>query len=337
MIHRTSWRVAHLIMNNNDSIYPVIDVIPGITRRLPEVQSSQLRPKEFWDAFVRAQQPVVIRGAAALWPVIEKWKDPVIFRSVLERSGTARGSVLHTMNPGVPWPRGSMPREPINEALVRLVDAPDTQAQSVAGFPVPENWKPDLGDFSFFQDLHRKAPRFNSTHTVFAYKNQSRDWHYHLVDEAITTQLRGSKRFSLFRLDKSNWHRYALLLENNYHLIRGSHRWLPPASSLTKYEATLEAGDAIYIPPFYWHAVEPVNHEFGVTLARSFATPMAHVASWREPMFRSIVQWLFRTGRARYLPAVPLLLALSAAARLWTGERWRVASDAIDTYPPLET
>ena len=158
---------------------------------------------------------------------------------------------------------------------------------------------------------------------MFTYKNASTEWHYHPTDETLTTQLVGAKRASIFRLTAENWESYAQPLEYNFHHMSGGKSFFPPEKPVTKYEIILEAGDAVYLPPFWWHGVDTADSRFGITLAHCFRTPLRRYGDWKEPATRKMVRDMF-TERKRKLPSVLSSIALSSLSRFFAGEAWMI-------------
>lgn len=70
----------------------------------------------------------------------------------------------------------------------------------------------------------------------------------------------------------------------------------PKLQKLRPYYAKLEANDAIYIPVFWWHAVEPMDDQFGITLAFPFKSPPLIQFDIRYPAVRWTLRLLCQAG-----------------------------------------
>jgi len=298
-------------------IVKVIDLVPGDVRPLATVQASALDADGFWTQFVCKHQPLLIRNAARGWPALQHWGNPGYLESLC---GEEVAGMSRTFNP--------LPAEAYFETAVRpgklrrclaeMRAAPEDATFSIPAQPVPEQWRRDLGGYSFLKPTSDKRPSSFPRQRLFIYKNASTDWHFHATDETVTAQLLGSKRIALFRLTPLNWRLYSRNIRANFHHMPCCREFFPRQPALQKYEGVLEPGDAIYIPPFWWHAVDPVDTRVGVTLAHCFRTPLKRLGDLKEPVIRDFL----RTTRSRNLPLVLSMVAFSTLCRKLAGEPW---------------
>jgi hypothetical protein len=311
----------------NEEIVEVVDLVPGTVRPLPTCESNQLTARVFWEEFVCHHQPLLIKAAATDWPALQKWQDA---EYLARHSGEHRVPVARTFNP-LPA-NGYFARlaaQPLRQAITAISEAADDTVFSIPSFAVPAGWAEDVGSHPFLTPRHDRKPRVYPRRRLFVYRNAGTEWHYHPCDETLTTQLRGRKRVALFRLDLDNWGAYSAIIESNLHHTRCARQFFPRELGPTKYEAILEPGDTIYIPPFYWHGLDAADRDFGITFAHCFRSPLSRVASIEEPIVRRAIQ---RCARSRQFYRAPFLvgtLALSALARRWMGQQWRVAEPAM--------
>jgi len=92
-------------------------------------------------------------------------------------------------------------------------------------------------------------------------------------------------------------------LNGNYHHIDWGMKLFPKDPPIIKYEAILEAGDAVYIPPMWYHGVDTADNNVGVTFAYCFGTPVEYLQDRRNPVIDARVrlpEYFFRI-RTRYL------------------------------------
>jgi hypothetical protein len=183
-----------------------------------------------------------------------------------------------------------------------------------------------LGSYPFLSEKVNRKPRLFRRQRLFIYKNASTEWHYHHTDETLTTQLLGAKHVSLFRLTLENWSLYTRAIQANLHHMACSAELFPCESTITKYECILEVGDAVYIPPFWWHGIDPVDATFGITLASCFRTPLRRLGDWQEPATRATLQDLFTFGRTAYIPLALAQIACSTLSRKLRREPWLPAA-----------
>lgn len=307
-------------------VIKVIDLVPGATRELPSMPADGLTAEVFWRDYVLKHRPLIIRQGAGHWPAVGKWNRPGYLESI---PSAAKVWLSRTFNPiqiNVMLKRVQVGN--IRDCVSEMRGSADDQTYSMTGIPVPAEWEGDLGAYGFIgAERFAKQPRNYMRRRMFIYKNAASDWHYHLTDETLTTQLSGKKRFSLFRLDASNWSACSGFLEANMHHLSCARELFPPRLALTKYEGVLEVGDVIYIPPFWWHGVDPEDAQVGVTLAHCFRTPWQRFGDARDPITQSMIA----SGpkpKFRFVPAMqfsPLMrgaVALSSLLRRIRKQEW---------------
>jgi hypothetical protein len=101
------------------------------------------------------------------------------------------------------------------------------------------------------------------------YRQSFTDWHYHATDETIMRQMVGAKQVRLLPPDQPTCDamsgmscaamRTAALLPDPLHVRQ-----------LRSCRDTVEEGDGLYIPDFWWHAVESIDARWNVTVAATF-------------------------------------------------------------------
>ncbi len=302
-------------------IVKVIDLVPGTPQALNAIPAASLDKKTFWEEYVRKHLPVVIKGAAQGWPALEKWTQPGYLES---RCGGQGAGMSRTFNPlpATPYFQNAVSRGKLAEYIAEMRNAAENETYSIPTIGLPQQWAEDLGKFSFFDERSDLKPRFYPGKRVFVYRNASTEWHHHPIDESLTTQLVGTKRFSMFRLNASDWKRYVPQIEANLHHMDCGKQFFPRDSvSLVKYDVVLEPGDTIYIPPFWWHGVDPADSGFGVTLAQCFKTPLQRFGDWQEPATRQLLKETLANQKKWAIPVLALV-ACSSVSRYLAGEKW---------------
>ncbi|KDR32011.1 cupin-like domain-containing protein [Caballeronia zhejiangensis] len=268
-------------------IVKVIDLVPGRSVQLPSIDNETLRHGQFWSDNVCAQKPVVIRGAVRNWPALRKWNAPGYLEALTD-SEVGISDAFNASPTGL-W-YANLPKLKLNQAITRLRDAGPDETHAIRALPIPSEWKPDLGHYEFLEREHDRPPRAYAQDRLFIYRNASTEWHYHTTDETLTTQIIGTKRISMFRLSSENWQAYAVPIKSNLHHMNDGARFFPADGALTKFETTLAPGDVLYIPPFWWHGVDPADNDFGITLAHCFKTPLNRLGSLSDPAVKDVIR-----------------------------------------------
>ena len=302
----------------SEKIVKVIDLVPGKVAALQSIAAADLSPELFRSKFVDLHQPLLIKGAAKAWPALQRWSEPGYLEA---RCAGEQVQMSRRFNPAQAEAyRHTVTRRNLVDCFADLRGARDDQTVSVPAFMLPAGWAADLGGYPFLGALDKK-PMMYPRARLFMYRNASSEWHYHPFDESITTQLAGSKRISLFRLDAATWQPHSSLIESNFHHLERGHEFFPPESALTKLEGTLEAGDSVYIPPFWWHGIDPADSALGMTLAYCFRSPVHRLGAWQDPVTRRVLQRM-AANRKLALPAALAMLGYSTLRRKMAGVAW---------------
>lgn len=303
----------------SEEIVKVIDLVPGITEELTTVQASSLDEGIFWTEFVCKHTPVIIKGGAKNWRAVEYWKNQEYLSSLcvntkvnMYRTFNAVPSDLHFPSPD----HGHLSKH-INE----IYNSSKNATYSLPAIQIPISWAEDLGVFSFLGKKFDKKPRAYSRDRLFIYRNASTEWHYHPIDETLTSQLVGSKKISLFRLTQENWNHYSKPIKANIHHISSGKQFFPQDGNLKKYEGVLEAGDTVYVPPFWWHGIDPADQDLGITHAHCFRSPLKRIGDWSDPITQETIKFVM-DSRKLFIPLALGLIACSSLGRKLSKEKW---------------
>lgn len=247
-----------------------------------ERRAGTLGEAEFLSEYVAKGRPVVIREAVAHWPARTKWRD----KDYLKRqSGHHRVFVYPHEYLNVTAVNEIGRRELSFAEAVDFLHAPDTEMGFV-GTAMPIELLPDVGDFRFFPGTPEPAFFYHDIR-YFLFRNAGTTWHYHPLDETLMCQLIGRKRVGLLPMLSPRAHAIRNIFVSEAYYTDPSafdgfdnsgHTWL---------EATVDEGDALYIPPLWWHGVVTVGPAFGVTAPVTWRSPLPVVAD----TIRKLAAW----------------------------------------------
>jgi hypothetical protein len=249
----------------------ILKNVPGMAAAtpVPVLHASALTESAFKGEYVANSRPCVIKGAVSHWPAARKWHD----REYLKR--------ICGSQPVPFWPHENhvtrqriapgVTSMPFADAIDRLHDAEREEVGAIGCVPGTAEMAADLSGFSFFTegDLGFSYPPFR----FFIFRNAGSSWHYHSFDETLMCQVIGTKRIGLLQVENS--HRKAIgriFSQEDYYEDPSAFDELA-GEKLPWFSADLDAGDALYIPPWWWHGVIVTSDGLGVT------TPV----SWRSP------------------------------------------------------
>jgi len=262
------------------------------------LESAGLSRREFLERYVDAGRPVLLRGAARHWPAFERWSDPAYLAGRL-RGGTFavhRRPVLELKWRSSRWPMrfGAVPGEEGTEQVpfAELQRRADTRefafayAVTLSTKSSLEALEADTGDFSFLDPVPA-PPRYYQPRRVFLHARSYTDWHYHPDDETLMCQFGAPKIVTLLPPDAVSFKVLLGIARREDYMGGHDAAKFPAVGRLRPRRVVVGSGDALYIPPHWWHAVECADNggRLGLTLAYCWGSP-EHVRLDPRPPFR---------------------------------------------------
>ena len=222
--------------------------------------------EEFTERYVRCERPVVVRGGIGDWAPSYKW-TPEYLKATY---GTRRVKIIVPKNGEY-----VLYAERLNLGVDPEVSFAEAIDRIFAPATADEKCRLDQFPLDKWQDLHEESqpPRYVGQSVVA--KNM---WmgstgsvtkaHYDLEDN-INVQLRGRKEIILFPSTQLGelYPRNAWDYMSNFSRVDIEAPDLsryPRFSRATPYRATLEPGDFIYIPIYWWHQFYTLEASFNV-------------------------------------------------------------------------
>jgi hypothetical protein len=259
-----------------------------------EEQAAALPEKLFVEKYVNHSLPCLVRGAVAHWPAVEKWQSA---RYLKDLCGHRRVLYFPHENHVTLDRMLAGKRELSLGQALDLLHCDQTEVASLGLSEDLAELRPDVGRFSF---LTRAEPSFIFPPIrYFIYRNAGSAWHYHPLDETLMCQLVGSKKVGLLRVEGSTFAPLKNLFgaEEYYDGMEAFQGF--DAAGLQCLAATLEAGDALYIPPLWWHGVVTKSSGFGVTAAIPWRSPSHVIAGDIRKMARGEAELMGSATRAQ--------------------------------------
>lgn len=258
--------------------------VPGMKTASPvrERHAAELSEETFLSEYVANSCPVVIRGAVMHWPARTKWRD----KDYLKRQ-SGRHRVFA-------YPHEYLDAKATNEAgkrelsfaeAIDFLHAPETVSGFV-GTAMPIELLPDVGDFGFLSAPVEPAFFYHDIR-YFLFRNAGPTWHYHPFDETLMCQLIVRKRVGFVHtLSPRPYAIRNIFVSGAYYTDPGAFDQFDNAGHAW-FETTLEEGDALYIPPLWWHGVVALTPDFGVTAPVTWRSPLPVIAD----SIRKLAAW----------------------------------------------
>jgi hypothetical protein len=244
--------------------------IPGIERAspVPVVKADGLTEADFYKNWVSNNKPCLIKGAVRHWPAVKKWRNKEYWHAACDNFEV---KVFPHQNYNDEKKRKGEAM-PFYDAIDRLFEKKDP-ILSIPSEPISEDRRffrvlKDIKDFPFLSP--DKMPRMYDHRRFFIYRKASTAWHYHNIDETLMCQVNGGKRVVLLSPRIPHAKYVAKYLQDEMYL---DNIVLDPSLELKSMSVNVEEGDALYIPPYWHHAVAPIDAEVGFTLAYCWRSP----------------------------------------------------------------
>lgn len=286
--------------------------VPGYStaNTVESVRLEDLDRKTFWHEFVLRNRPCLIKGAVRVWPAFRHWSAP---EYLLSKIGDVE--VKASTYPKIE--RFGLRSEDRDNAASILTREKLLSAQPVRSI-LPDLFSPD--DNVLFielrptdslaqvldQDLWTHGKRFTFLpqpppprffYTVWAamfYKNSYSDWHFHAGTDAIMCQVAGTKDVVLAHPDETAWNQIVPIHREDWKVYEVNLDRFPAFAQLKPARVTVSAGDGLFIPVNWWHAVQAEPQKFGVTVPFSWDTPYCDL---RQPATRHFLQALWSRNK----------------------------------------
>lgn len=294
-----------------------------------EEVTADLSSERFHQHFVLRHRPCVIRGAVAHWPAVHEW-DADVLRAKVGSTLLGANSAGVLYEPIVEFGPSRIFATPNRMTFAQFLnevesgDAPRVQVYAER-LSVLEPLAADVADLGFL-DVAACPPRSYPDRFFFSRRGYT-DWHTHQGDETVTAQLLGSKEFLLLPPDRTTFAAMMPMARRGVWKTP-SPCWPEDFGRLVPHRVVLHAGDAVYIPMHWWHAVEAVADELNATFARVFGTPMRWMSDVRLANVRLSLKGSLtiavvdsvRSMRPRHVRALARSAGITAAgvpAALW--------------------
>lgn len=276
----------------------ILENIAGMKSSVPltEVLCNELDEKTFHRDFVSRSRPCIIRSAVNHWPAFKNWREK---NYLIDRCGGYQVT-LFPHNNFIAQGRGKGRKEMLFSEAIEILHAESTEVASLGALEVRPSgeFKELLNDVGGFPFLNNPpAPILYPASRYFVHRNAATGWHYHFADETLMCQVVGTKRIGLLEGRAEYFDSVSKILLSEQYYDSECSFGSGDCKNLHWYYAELREGDALYIPPAWWHGVVPTSKSFGITATMCWRSPLAVIGDLSCPTTKQLWQMLMRKFR----------------------------------------
>ena len=306
------------------------------TTDVETINNGDIDAEQFRARYINSCMPLLIRSATNHWPAATRWSDPdylaqafsdTTFDVHKEPAIELRwrrllwpdrfGSVFAEHDRGVPSYAVSY------DELLKLVASNETvfaYSEEISQTSRLSAIHADVGGFDIVPRQTR--PHYYKPVRAFLHGVSYTDWHAHADDSTLFCPFGRSKTVYMLPPDQGTWDVVFGVAKEKVRIGTADTDGFPGLKRLRPRVAVVHPGDALYIPPNWWHAVEcdEESPRLGISVAYCWASPL-HLRS--DPRFpnRSFYRSFSR-------PSVRLKLAVAPFV-------WRFLRLAGKTLPEI--
>ena len=267
--------------------FSLLEVIPNMNQAggVDVLHAEELDEVTFQKLYVQKNKACIIKGAVEHWPAFEKWKSKEYLQNHTDNSDVEVYTHVNYIDSEMQEDGKEIMK--FHDALDRLYEHTDDvfsiPSEEITDQSHLKGVKTDVLAFKFLKNA--PFPRIYPRVRVFTYRQASTSWHYHDMDETLMCQVKGTKRVGLLPPTIPNTKEISLFLQHEDYL-KG--KTLDAKLQLNPMMVDVEAGDALYIPPYWYHGVVPVDDEIGYTVAFCWKSPLHKLGNFSSYYVRQL-------------------------------------------------
>lgn len=281
---------------------------------VPEISVDALDRSRFDRDYIGQNNPVIIRGAVRDWPAVQRWDRREYLNNLI---GHYQVNVYPHVNYTSPSRQRDGERQMAFAEALDLMHSPEPGEWTVPSVAISADAYAELlGDIGELRFLNNpKSGLIYPDQRYFMYKGGGTGWHLHPCDETLLCQIVGEKTIGLLKGDAGQNKVVKEIFSKESYWDDGACFTSTHSAHLRPLIATIRPGDALYLPPFWWHGVVPTSPGFGISMAKCWRSPGHIGGDLAIPAVRDL--WLHAlrrpgrlTGRLAGMTAVSMLKKL---------------------------
>ncbi len=300
----------------------LFSIIPGREKAvaIPVVEADSLSEKDFISKWVAKNRACLVKGAVKHWPAVQKFRLQDYWACI---DKDCKVPVYAHMNHNVSGRKKMVGGKemPFHEALDWLFSHKENIISiPVTGVNFEKYFSPVLKDMPGFSFLSSyKDPAGYSKRRLIIYRSAATAWHNHNLDETLMCQIKGTKRVMLLPPNMPRPDYVSEYLNKERHLDGLK---LDESLNLNPMMIDVEEGDALYIPPYWYHGIIPVNNDIGFTLPFCWRSPIHVLGNFSNYFVRQIFKrYLWPASkRTIYVPFIAAYAGLAYMVKRMRGQ-----------------
>lgn len=260
----------------------------GSATEVPRVACDAISRADFQRLYVHTRTPVILVGALKHWPAYSKWETnylvafagtqsvkvtECLFLDFLLMATTKRLNKQDYWKARDQWSTEMSLADYIDVCTTNFNPERILYARDIA---IPDALAGDIGDIPLFSGQMQDT-------TWFVGRRSYTDAHEHHGADAFACQVRGAKEFILHPPDSHHYKALhgsmSLKLWSPVRFFDVDQERFPAFADNKPVRALVEAGDALYIPDPWWHAVMSADDELDITVTKWCDPPWLNLAS----------------------------------------------------------
>lgn len=287
-----------------------------------EINVNNITEKLFKNRFLNKNIPCLIKGAVKDWNAVNMWRDCNYLKLAL--GNQSRVNVLRTPEiENRDFSKERFEKIKIYDSRAKIVEEMNIRhcvdemsiesSELMSLYSIPLNNSsillPLAKDIDAMEFIDREpANSLYPKYAIFVYRSTVTDWHIHPFADALLCQVVEPKEILLLSPSRKNWDVMNDVLSQELITLNLNDNFFKKFEKLELYKATIEPGDAFYIPINWWHMVAAKTKRMGITFTHWFDPVESRMFDPKSPASRKHFFSLLKNKNSPRLKALQYVL-----------------------------
>lgn len=212
--------------------------------------------------YIQKKKPVLLKGAAKNWPASEKWSFDSFKKQFANDDVYIANEIFERNSDGVFYNINLLPYK-MGKFVDEVNAGSDVYLKFLPTFKQHPELLEDLGLKEMYEWSHNTAKKYNVTHEFYMGGKYSITHLHTERSDIFHACLVGTKRWRLYGPENSIYlypvPARTLFIASEVNFLEQDFKTHPWFRYANGFEVIMEAGDVLYFPAYYWHAVENLS------------------------------------------------------------------------------